>query len=142
MKRASVKIQHIEHTADVGLKIFGDDLPSLFKHAAEGLFDIIANKDLVVPSETINISLESTDRETLLLDWLSELNYIFLTRRFLFRDFEIKALNDHSIHAAATGEPLDLDRHEIYTEVKAVTYHALFVKETTAGFEAQVIFDL
>ena len=30
-----------EHTADLGLRIFGADLPDLFQTAGEGLFDVI-----------------------------------------------------------------------------------------------------
>lgn len=142
MKPALPAFQQIEHTADIGLKIFGNDLPSLYQHAALGLFDIITNVALVDASETINLSVESPDREALLVDWLSELNYIFLTKRILFKDFDVKYVSDLTLEATAAGEPLDLQKHEIYTEVKAVTYHALYVRETPEGFEAQVIFDL
>ena len=30
-----------EHTADLGLRVFADDLPDLFRAAGEGLFDVI-----------------------------------------------------------------------------------------------------
>jgi len=37
---------------------------------------------------------------------------------------------------------LDLSRHTLKTEIKAVTYHGLEVKKTGQGWEAQVIFDI
>ncbi len=37
-----------EHTADLGLRVMGRDLPDLFEAAAAGLFDIIvANREAV-----------------------------------------------------------------------------------------------
>ena len=47
MSKHSQKFEHIDHTADVGIKIYGATLTQLFEHAALGLFDIIANLDQV-----------------------------------------------------------------------------------------------
>ena len=33
----------IEHTADVGLRVYGKDLPDLFANAAKGLFSLITD---------------------------------------------------------------------------------------------------
>ena len=74
--------------------------------------------------------------------WLSELNYLFFTQREIYKRFRIETITDDRIKARAFGEQIDLDRHEIYTEVKAVTYHQLYIKEIQNGWEAQVIFDL
>ena len=41
-------IEVFDHTADVGLRIRGDDLDDLFRTAAEGLFDyVVANREAV-----------------------------------------------------------------------------------------------
>jgi SHS2 domain-containing protein len=42
-----------DHTADVGLRITGNDLDDLFRTAAEGVFDyIVVNRGEVRPSES------------------------------------------------------------------------------------------
>jgi len=136
------KYQYIDHTADLGIKVFGDTLAELFENAAFGLFDNITNLEKVSPNSEFSIEVQATDREALLVNWLSELNYLFLTRKELFNCFQVNQINDEHLTATVRGEKLNLDRHEIYTEVKAVTYHKLYVKETGQGWEAQVIFDL
>ncbi len=142
MMKPFPKFEHIDHTADVGLKIYGESLPQLFEHAALGLFDIIANLDKVGLSTERLVEVEATDREALLVSWLSELNYLFFTQREIYKRFHIDVITDDRIKARALGEQIDLDRHEIHTEVKAVTYHQLYIKEIHNGWEAQVIFDL
>ena len=142
MKNPLQKYQHIDHTADLGIKVFGLTLAELFENAAFGLFDNIAYLEKVNPNSELRVEVQATDREALLVTWLSELNYLFLTRKELFASFHITEIDDESLTATIKGEKLDLDRHEIYTEVKAVTYHKLYVKESDRGWEAQVIFDL
>ncbi len=134
--------EHIDHTADAGIRATAPDLSQLFENAATGLFDLILNLKTVDTELTRNIRVTATDREALLVAWLSELNYQFLTSRTVFADFQVQEIGETSLVAAIRGEPLDLTKHEIYTEVKAVTYHGLYIKETTEGFEAQIIFDL
>lgn len=142
MRKNLPKFEYIDHTADVGIKIYGTSLAELFSNAALGLFDIIANLNKVNPNTERSIEIEATDREDLLVSWLSELNYLFFTERVIYKEFQIENIGDTSLSARVHGEKVDYDRHEIYTEVKAVTYHHLYVKERPPGWEAQVIFDL
>ena len=45
--------------------------------------------------------------------------------------------------ATVYGEPVNFDKHEVYTEIKSVTYHQLQVVQKGDGsWFAQVIFDL
>ncbi len=136
------KYRIIDHTADTGIKVYGSNLAELFANAALGLFEIIANLDKVNPVIERTVRVEATDREALLVNWLSELNYLFLTKREIYKEFQIDEVIDTKLSARVSGERLDYDRHEIYTEVKAVTYHKIYIKETARHWEAQVIFDL
>ncbi len=137
-----VRYKHIDHTADAGLRIYGPSPATLFEHAAEGLFDIITDRRKVVAEAEKQVQVSATDWEALLVAWLSELNFLFLTERFLFKQFLVTEIAETRLEGSARGELLDLRRHEIYTEVKAVTYHGLFVRQDEKNWEAQVIFDL
>ncbi len=136
------KYQHIDHTADAGFKVYGKSLAELFANAAEGLFDMIASLDRVELKLERDVSVAAQDREELLVKWLSELNFLFVTRHEIYKAFDVHEISDTELRARVRGEKLDYDRHEIYTEIKAVTYHHLYIKETPEGWEAQVIFDL
>jgi SHS2 domain-containing protein len=70
------------------------------------------------------------------------LNFLFFTKREIYKEFAIENLSEVNLTAKVRGERIDYERHEIFTEVKAVTYHQLYIKETADGWEAQVIFDL
>lgn len=138
----SLKFEHIDHTADVGLLIYGGSLQELFENAALGLFDIITNLEKVTPTLHRQVEVSASDREALLVTWLSELNYLFFTEEEVYCEFHISEFDESHLIATVHGELFDRDKHEFYTEVKAVTYHQLTIKETSQGWQAQVIFDL
>ena len=132
----------LEHTADVGLRVRAPDLPLLFAEAARALFSVIvANPEAVRPLRKIDLHVEAAARDDLLRDWLAELLYAFETRRLLLCEFDVR-LDESGLSATARGEPLDHDRHELSTEVKAVTYHHLKVEPEGDGWVAEVILDI
>jgi SHS2 domain-containing protein len=51
-------------------------------------------------------------------------------------------VDDLSLKSIAWGERIDYNKHEIKTDVKAVTYHNLQIKKLQKGFEVKVILDL
>lgn len=142
MIAGEARYEQIEHTADVGYRLLAPTLEKLFAIAGRALFATITDLGSIKKSFSRKISATAGDREGLLVAWLSELNYRCLTTHELFCEFSIEALTPTSIRAVGYGEKIDPARHEIFTEIKAVTYHGLFVRESSEGWEAQVIFDV
>ena len=132
----------LDHTADVGLEVRADDLASLFNNAARGMFSIIASIENIQPTTQFPLELTAGNLEDLLVNWLSELLYLFSTKNVLFSRFEITAIDDHHIQAKALGQPIDQATHNLYTEIKAVTYHQLKVQKIEHAWIAMVIFDV
>ncbi|MEK7817335.1 MAG: archease [Actinomycetota bacterium] len=132
----------IEHTADIGIRAFGATEKETFQNAATGMFSLICDLATVTETEEFEIEVEAEDRETLLVEWLNELLYIYDSRRALLKRFEVIELEDTRLRGMAYGEPLDLHRHVLATDIKAVTYYMLKVKETPDGWVAEVIFDV
>lgn len=132
----------LDHTADVGLEARAADLASLFSNAARGMFSIIASLDNAQPSVQILLGVTADNLEDLLVNWLSELLYLFSTEKVLFSRFEITEIDDHHIRAKALGQPIDQSSHDLYTEIKAVTYHQLKVTESNRMWTARVFFDV
>jgi SHS2 domain-containing protein len=131
-----------EHTADLGLRVQATTLEELLAEAARGLLSmLVANPQDVRPSQTKTISIDETEPSYLLFDWLSELLYAFEREKLLLSEFELE-LRDHRLTATCRGEPMDISRHQMEHEVKAITYHALRVEQTPAGWEAEVIVDI
>ncbi len=136
------KIETIEHTADIGLRISAEDLSELFSLAARGMFSIIAELSTVETRESQSIELSAENVEELFASWLRELLYTSSVERMLFSGFEILAISEKHLRASARGEPLDFEKHELHTEIKAVTQYALSVKKKGNLWEAEVFFDI
>ena len=131
-----------EHTADIGLRMTAADVEGLFAAAGRGLFSLIVeNLDAVRTTHAIEVALEASDLDGLLVDWLSELLYHFETARLVGRTFEVR-IDAGRLTATVRGEPLDEARHETHLHVKALTYHGLRVEQTDDGWRAEVIVDI
>ncbi len=132
-----------DHTADIGIIVRGKGLEELFEKAAYGMFDIMVNLENVYPIGKYKVDISSPTIEDLLVDYLSELLYVFSVEFFIMCDFNVKIRerdNDYVLHGIALGEPYNKKKHEIKEEIKAVTYHDLEVN-LKKGF-AKIIFDI
>ncbi len=130
----------VEHTADVGVKAYGETIAEAFEHAAEGMFDIITDESTIQPIGEYTIILEAPDLEQLLVDWLSQLLFLNGAHCFVFGRFEV-TLTGTSLSARVFGEKFDTKKHRMGVEVKAVTYHMLQVHLEDPLF-VQVLFDI
>ena len=136
------KYETIDHTADLGIKIYGKDAKELFANAGYAFFDLFAELENVRADVEKEIIVEGGSWEDLMIEWLRELLYLAQAEEYIFTEFEIKEINVERLRAIAKGEKIDPDRHHVKTEIKAVTYHELTVEENAEGWTAQVIFDL
>jgi len=134
--------EYIEHTGDLGFKVYGQTREALFVHAARALFDVLVSPETIEEKEERDVTVEAGALDELMVSWLGELLYLFDTQGLLLKGFEIKTLTENRLEAFVRGEPMDLQRHEIKTTIKAVTYHQLYVREEDGAWEAQVILDL
>jgi SHS2 domain-containing protein len=130
----------IEHTADVGVKAYGKTVAEAFEHAAKAMFDIITDSSMIDAVGQYDIELESTDRELLLVDWLSKLLFLNGAKNLVFGKFEVTLEKNHLV-AHVYGEEYSLKKHKMGVEIKAVTYHMLEVHEKKPVF-VQVLFDI
>ncbi len=138
MKRYEV----LDHTADIGILVYGENLKTLFENAGEAFFDLITELDKVRGQVTRRIEIGEESLDRMMVDWLSELLYIHEVDQLLFNQFKVESVGEEGLKAVVTGEPFLEGVHVIKTEVKAVTYHQLFVRRENGSWRAQVIFDL
>ncbi len=136
------RYEYIDHTADIGMRAYGDDLKGLFINAAGGMFALITDLKDVLPKKTIKVTLKAPNLEELFLSWLSELLFYFSAKQLLLNSFVIDSVSEQQLQARVRGEKLDLKRHKFKTEIKAATYHQLKVEKFQGKYRAEVIFDL
>ncbi len=133
--------EHFEHTADLGLRVTAPDLPRLFEDAAAGLFAMIVEPLPRTGDWERALRVEGERYDYLLVDWLSELLYLFESERVVLGRFDV-CLDGTTLAAKVGGEPLDATRGRLLHEVKAITYHGLTVERSGDGWLAEVIVDI
>ena len=138
MKRFEV----LDHTADIGLIVYGEDLKTLFENAGEAFFHLITDLKKVRRRVEKRIEIKGEDLERLMVDWLSELLYLHDVENLLFKGFKVESVGEGGLKAKVKGEPFQEGVHVIKTGVKAVTYHQIEVRKENGRWRAQIIFDL
>ncbi len=131
-----------EHTADIGLHVYGSSLRELFVHAAQGMESLMVSPEQVRIQVSREIVVEGHDIVSLLIAWLNELIFLFDTEYLIFREFEIGSLTEIHLEGRASGEPYDVQRHDLGSAIKAVTWHEAAVERTDEGYKARIIFDI
>ena len=134
--------QLIEHTADIGIIVKGENLKELFSNAALAMFDIIAEEKnkTAGKKEKLEIKQKADNLEELLVSWLNELLSLAFSNELIFSDLKIDKLNENSIVASVFGKKFK--HYKMNTEIKAATYHELKIERAADGWKAKVIFDV
>jgi SHS2 domain-containing protein len=132
----------IDHTADVGIIAYGADVEELFSNAALALFSLITEPERIEEKLHLDLEVNSEGRDSLLVEWLNELIYLFDVKHILFNRFEIESLTHNDLNATCYGENFDPMRHKIKIGVKAATYHMLKLEKHGDGYKSQIIFDI
>jgi SHS2 domain-containing protein len=131
-----------DHTADLGLEIYGKTVEELFTNAAFAVFDRITDLKSVRTVVERKIVVEGEDWEDLLVNYLREVLYLFNGEGILLKEYSITEIDPHHLKGIVSGEHFDSSKHRIHKEIKAVTYHQVAVRETPDGWTGRVICDV
>ncbi len=139
------EISDAHTTADIGLSVEADSVPELFQAAAEGMFTIILGAGSVAVdtfSRTVTLQAESADQ--LLIDWLSELIYLFDAERIIPVAYHLTVAADGTVrlHGDLKCRHFDPDGERAEHEIKAVTYYMLRITKEGNRYRCHVVFDL
>ena len=138
----------IQHTADMGIRVWGEDWNTLFEEAARGMVSLIVDFTSVLEKEKRELLIEGENGEELLLNWLREILFLIeggmVFARFQIREdsFSCKDINNYKFSGLLSGEKYDPSRHDICTEIKAVTRHGLVLKKKGPWWVTSILFDV
>jgi len=132
----------LDHTADLGIRVWGISLQELFSNAASAMYEQITDIDRIQPSMSKKVKAQGLDRDELLKNWLSELLYYLHTKDIVFCSFKIDNLTDTGINSIAAGGEISRDIHVLKHEIKAITFHNLKIEESNNRLETDIIFDI
>ena len=143
MPEMEKKYEVMDHTADIGIIAYGKRVEEIFENAAYGMFDTMVDLKDVYPIGKYRVKVESPTLDDLLVDYLSELLYVYSVEFFVMCDFNViihEKDDGYVLSGVALGEPLNKEKHKIKVEIKAVTYHELEIN-LKEGY-AKVLFDI
>jgi SHS2 domain-containing protein len=136
------RFEIVEHTADVGLRAYGETLADVLEQATLALAEI---EGIWRPGagEEVRIELEAGDPGALVVDWLSEIIYLQDSRGAALADVRVEDATETSVRGVVGLVPLDdVGGEDEGVQVKAITYHQLEVGRDDGGWRAQVFVDV
>ena len=131
----------IDHIADFGIHVFGNDEKQLFEHAALAMFELLVEAGSPGECRQHQVSIEGNDWPDLMVNWLRELLYLWTGQQTILRSTIVEDLTEQRISACVSLEPFQKEQHNILSEIKAVTYHQIQVGPVGNHWEAKIIFD-
>ncbi|MBU4035783.1 MAG: archease [Proteobacteria bacterium] len=133
----------IDHTADLGIEVFGSSLTDLFENAAWALSDLLTtDTDNPHPLPDTSITVSGQDWPDLMVNWLRELLYLFTGKDMIVKSAKIVSLSEYTLTANVKYEPFLSYRHIIKNDIKAATYHQIIVEQAGPEWKTRIIFDV
>lgn len=129
--------EEISHTADWSVRVWAQDLPSLFAEAARAMNSLAGTTTAEDARVQRIFESEAPDAESLLVAFLSELVYYQEQENLAFDRFEVKVQDSRLKVGMEGGQIASVDK-----AIKAVTYHNMKIEETSRGVEVVIVFDV
>lgn len=135
--------REFDTTADTGLEVWGSDAMDLFTTAGKVFTTMTTDFDSLEAEVTKVIDIDGTGLDIQFRDFLDELLFILETKDLLPIDFHSFEFFAHGMKCKGVFGKWVAGVHESRTEIKAVTYHMLKVKQLEDGiYYGRVVFDI
>ena len=162
------KYEFLEHTADIKFQAFGKNIEEVFENSALAMFNAMYDGK-VKEKKSFKINVKGKDFESLLYNFLEELLVLFdgenffmskvekleiskdisdkgnlINRKQIGRAKKSELASDNGRHLKLKAEIIgdDAKNYKIHIDVKAITYHEMFVRQEKEGWIAQVVLDV
>jgi SHS2 domain-containing protein len=132
--------------ADIAFRAEGGSLEQTFRAAWEATLEVmLPNPNCLRALERRLFELANPEPDLLLFDFLQQLLFFKDAEGLLLRLESLSiepAAEGFRLRAEAAGEAADPARHELGTDVKAVTLHRFRLRQTAGRWQATVILDV
>ena len=137
---------NLDHTADLAIRVEAQDITDLIETAAIAWRDIVFENQPIEPLETEHIEITSETAEEILVECLTELNYLSLVKGKIFHSFKNLTVSESEkplkLSAVIRVDRFDVNRHQTVVEIKAVTFHQLDILKVNDHLQTLVVFDI
>lgn len=131
--------------ADLAFEAKGNTIEELFNNCALAVSNaMILNLESVENKITKNIEIENENLDLLLFNFLQEIIFYKDSEMLVFSKYEIKIdfKEKYYLKAKMYGEKIDLNKHKLGVDVKAVTMHMFEIKKEKNYWLARVVLDV
>jgi len=137
-----MKYEFLSHTADIRMRLTGNDLADLFNAGVRGMAAVLKGDVCSNPGPSViehSIQIKSSDGTALLIDFLSEV----LTRSYvenqIYCAVRFSSIDEKELRGTLYGYPID----QWDEEIKAVTYTEASVHRSKDNhWVSDVVFDI
>ncbi len=153
-----MQFEYLEHTADLKFRAFGETKKELIENSGKALCNAIIDSGSVEEKGKGIIAVQAENFEQVLFDFLKEVLFQIDTQEIIFSEFKVTELKEAEppfsekgrlpktkkgifLKVEASGEKINLDKHEVKTEIKAITKHD-FKVEKKEKWIAEVLVDV
>lgn len=138
--------QFIEHTADIAVKISANSIEDLFSISCQAWRDAVLENENSSLTEELTFSFSAYSLEELLVQLLSELNFLLSTKQWVFNAVKkielLSEENSNKLFITILGEPFDKNIHHLKEEIKAVTFHQMKIEKNDDEYITRIVFDI
>ena len=142
----SWKYNFIDHTGDIAVEVEGDTFEELFTASAFAWQESVIDKNKINFPDKRTLNIEEQSYEELLVSFLDELNFLFLTQKWIMSKIDIIEIRDNNnkikLKGIIAGENFDNRRHKPKVEIKAVTFHQMEIKRLKNKYYTRIVFDI
>ncbi|MEK6981535.1 MAG: archease [Candidatus Micrarchaeota archaeon] len=134
--------------ADVAFLATGKTIEEMFESAGQATTNtMVSDLNSIILKKEIVFELKSNSLEQLLHDFLQELIFYKDAKLLLFKEYQLKIEERYSqffLSAKLKGEKLNMKKHDLIVDVKAVSWHMFKIEEDKENKEwnAFVVLDI
>ena len=140
------KYNFLDHTADIAADVNADSLNELFVASAMVWRESISDDRREYTTELRSIDLYENNLEILLVSFLNELNFLFQSEGWLMDSISLIEIMPHydlwNLKSEFLGSYFNRKKMNLKSEIKAVTYHQMEVKEENGKYYTRIVFDI
>jgi len=142
--------EYLDHTADIQFHSWGLDISQALINLIKAMFNYMTDLDLILIDTNMSskvaqsITAQGHDWKSLIYSFMNEWLFVFHDTGFIAKELDILSIDRTSftITSNGMGEKMNIAKHTQGTEIKAITYSNMNIKETTDRCDIWVIVDI
>lgn len=123
-----MKYEYLDHTADAKFRAFGNNIEEAFTNSALAFTGIMTQQEIKA-AVSKKIKVKSNSLESLLFDFLEELIFLLDTEGFILSEITKLNIDEDKFELEAEFKGDNADNYEMYTMIKAMTYHEMKIEK-------------